>query len=273
MTSAPTNGTAPHRADPRNKILVIILTCYLLVVLDTMIMTTALPQIRDALGMSRTALSWTQNAYTLAFGGLLLLGARAGDLLGRRRVLTAGVGVFTAAALLGGLAQSPAWLVAARAVQGAGAAIIAPSSLALLMITFADGAERNRAMAYYGAVSGGGATIGLLVGGAFATAISWRWALFVNVPVGLVLLWLVPRNLTETPTRQGKFDLAGAFAHPAAPRLRRTAQPADVRAAGRPATHLEVTVLAQRLDGFAQGDPGDPSCSASSYASVFEPSA
>lgn len=192
-------------------VLAIILACYLLIVLDITVVITALPQIHDSLHFSRTGLTWVQNAYTLAFGGLLLLGARAGDLLGRRRVFMAGVGLFTLASLLGGLAQSPGWLLAARGAQGVGAAIAAPSSLALLLVTFSEGAERDKAVSYYSAIAGGGGTLGLMLGGILTTSLSWRWGLFVNVPIGLTLLWLAPRYLIETPRRPGRFDLAGAI--------------------------------------------------------------
>ena len=131
-----------------------------------------------------------QNAYTLAFGGLLLLGARAGDILGRRRMLVTGIAIFSLASLAGGLAQSAEWLLVARAVQGVGAAIAAPATLALLTITFSEGRERVRAIAAYSAVSAGGGSIGLVVGGMLTTWASWRWGLFINVPIGIALIWL-----------------------------------------------------------------------------------
>ena len=151
-----------------------------------------------------------QNAYTLTFGGLLLLGARAGDILGRRRVFVAGIALFTLASLLGGLAQSASWLLAARAVQGIGAAIAAPSTLALLQVSFPEGPERTRAVGAYSAVAGGGGSIGLVLGGMLTTWISWRWGLFINVPIGIVLIVLAPRVLPETERRPGRFDLTGA---------------------------------------------------------------
>src|ERR1700704_3344994 len=140
----------------RAPVLVIILASYFMIVLDIPIVITALPKIHQSLGFSATGLSWVQSAYTLTFGGLLLLGARAGDILGRRRMLVTGLALFTAASLAGGLAPSAAWLLAARAVQGVGAAIAAPSTLALLTTTFREGQERTRAIAYYSAVAGGG---------------------------------------------------------------------------------------------------------------------
>jgi len=144
---------------------VIVLLSYLMIVLDISIVITALPKMHQSLGFSATGLSWVQNAYTLAFGGLLLLGARAGDILGRRRMFMAGTGLFIAASLAVGLAQSPIWLIAARAVQGIGAAILAPSTLALLTTTFPAGRDRTRAVAHYGAVAGVGASLGLVLYG------------------------------------------------------------------------------------------------------------
>jgi EmrB/QacA subfamily drug resistance transporter len=191
-------------------VLGIILGTYLMIILDATVVITALPQIHRALHFSATGLSWVQNAYTLTFGGLLLLGARAGDILGRRRVFVVGIGLFTLASLMGGLAQSATWLLTARAVQGVGAAIAAPSTLALLQISFAEGRERTRAVAAYSAVAGGGGSVGLVLGGMLTTWVSWRWGLFINVPIGVVLMWLAPRYLPETEPRPGHFDLAGA---------------------------------------------------------------
>ena len=192
-------------------ILAIILGCYLMVVLDASVVITALPSIHQDLEISPTALSWVQNAYTLTFGGLLLLGARAGDLLGRRQVFVAGILLFTFASALGGLAQSPAWLLGARALQGVGAAIAAPSTLALLTVSFPQGHERIRALAYYSAVAGAGVSVGLVLGGMLTSWVSWRWGLFINVPIGLVLAWLAPRHLPETTRHTGRFDLTGAL--------------------------------------------------------------
>jgi EmrB/QacA subfamily drug resistance transporter len=191
-------------ASPRNAFsLAIILGCYLMIILDISVVITALPSIHG--------LSWVQNAYTLTFGGLLLLGARAGDILGRRRVFIAGIALFTFASMLGGVAQSPAWLLGARAVQGVGAAIAAPSTLALLTVSFPEGPERTRAVAWYSAVAGAGGSIGLLLGGLLTSWISWRCGLFINVPLGAALIVLAPRYLPETERRRGRFDLAGAL--------------------------------------------------------------
>ena len=202
----------PRLEQPHNTaaILGIILACYLMIVLDVSVVIAALPKIQSALHFSPTGLSWVQSAYTLTFGGLLLLGARAGDILGRRRMLIAGIALFTAASLAGGLAPSAAWLLSARAIQGIGAAIAAPSTLALLTTTFREGHERTRAIAYYSAVAGGGGSVGLVLGGMLTDWISWRWGLFINVPVGLAVMALAPRFLPETDRRPDRFDLTGA---------------------------------------------------------------
>jgi MFS family permease len=195
----------------RSLMLTVILIGYLLVLIDVSIVMVALPHIRDSLGFSATALSWVQNASTLAFGGMLLLGARVGDLLGRRRTFIAGIGLFTAASLAVGLAQSPAWLIAARAVQGIGAATLAPSTLALLSTSFPAGTDRARAMAAYGSLGGIGVTIGLLLGGIFTDWLSWRVGFFINVPVGIAAMLAAPRLLPETPRHEGHLDIAGAL--------------------------------------------------------------
>ena len=199
------------RAVNPTAVLALILATYLMIVLDVSVVIAALPKIETTLHFSPTTLSWVQNAYTLTFGGLLLLGARAGDILGRRRMLVTGVGLFTIASLAGGLAPSAEWLLAARAVQGVGAAIAAPSTLALLTTTFREGRERTRAIAYYSAVAGGGGSVGLVLGGMLTDLLSWRWGLFINVPVGLTVMWLAPRFLPETERRSGRFDLTGAI--------------------------------------------------------------
>jgi EmrB/QacA subfamily drug resistance transporter len=192
-------------------VLAIILGCYLMVVLDASVVITALPDIRTDLGFSPASLSWVQNIYALAFGGLLLLGARMGDLLGRRQVFIGGIALFTVASMLGGLAQSEVWLLAARTLQGVGAAIAAPSTLALLTISFPEGSERTRAIALYSAVASAGASIGLVLGGMLTSWISWRWSLFINVPIGAVLISLAPAYLPETERHTGAFDIAGAI--------------------------------------------------------------
>ncbi|HWB21805.1 MAG TPA: MFS transporter [Gaiellaceae bacterium] len=209
-TSTKHSPTLPAAAKVSPFVLVIILATYLMIVLDTSVVITALPRIHTALHFSSASLSWVQNAYTLTFGGLLLLGARAGDILGRRRMFIAGIALFTLASLLGGVAQSATWLVAARAIQGIGAAVAAPSALALLTTTYREGHERTRALALYSAVAGAGGSVGLVLGGMLTSWFSWRWGLFINVPLGAALIWLTPRYLPETERHPGRFDLKGA---------------------------------------------------------------
>ncbi|MCU1490659.1 MAG: transporter, partial [Acidimicrobiaceae bacterium] len=191
--------------------LAIILTVQLMVVLDATVVNIALPHIRTDLHFSAPSLSWVINAYALSFGGLLLLGARSGDLLGRRRTFLMGIVLFTAASFAGGLATSSAWLLAARAGQGVGAALAAPSALALLMVTFPEAKARTRAIGWYTAVSIGGSAVGLIAGGVLVQWLSWRYTLFVNVPIGAAVLWFARTALPETSRRSGRFDVTGAF--------------------------------------------------------------
>lgn len=191
-------------------ILAIIVVSYLMIVVDISIVITGLPKIQAGLGFSHAGLSWVQNAYTLAFGGLLLLGARAGDILGRRRMFIVGLGVFTLASLAIGAAPSAEWLLAARAIQGAGSAILAPSTLALLSTHFAEGPERTRALAYYAAGAGVGSTLGLVLGGLLADLVSWRMGFFINLPIGLALMISARRCIPESTKHRGQFDVLGA---------------------------------------------------------------
>src|SRR5262249_28590396 len=170
-----------------------------------------LPHIKQSLGFSDTNLEWVVNAYAVAFGGLLLVGGRSGALLGRRRILIAGLLVFALASLLGGLATGQAWLIAARAVQGAGAAMAAPTALSLIAVTFPQGRPRNRAVAVYSAMAIVGIVAGLIAGGLLVTYASWRWVMFVNVPIGLIVAALATRVLPKTGRRAGRFDLPGAL--------------------------------------------------------------
>lgn len=195
----------------RNWVLTVVLTSYLMIVLDISIVITGLPNIQQGLGFSPIALSWVQNAYLLCFGGFLLLGARAGDLLGRKRMLLTGLALFTSASLAVGLAQTSAWLISARAVQGIGAAIIAPSVLALISTTFSEGGERTRALAYYSMVAGAGSGLGLVLGGYFAEQISWRVGFLMNVPIGIVLIACAVKAVRESELRTGDMDLSGAL--------------------------------------------------------------
>ena len=190
--------------------LLVIATAQLVVVLDATIVNVALPHIQRALSFSGSGLEWVVNAYALAFGGLMLLGGRIGDLLGRRKVFIAGLLVFSAASLAGGFATSQAWLLTARAVQGAGAAIVAPAALALITTTFSEGKPRNRAMGVYAAMSVAGGAVGLIAGGLLTTYLSWRWVLFVNVPIGVAAALAAPRVLSESARQHGRFDLPGA---------------------------------------------------------------
>jgi EmrB/QacA subfamily drug resistance transporter len=211
-------GPAPRDADgvgtrtPRLVIaLVVIATAQLMVTLDRTIVNIALPSIQRSMGFSVTGLSWVINAYVLAFGGLLLLGGRTGDLFGRRRMLILGVGVFTAASLVGGLATSALWLVSARAVQGLGAAIAAPTALSLIVTTFPEGPRRHRAMAVYAGMSGAGGALGLLFGGILTEFTSWRWVFLVNVPVGVALVVLAPISLPVGDRTRRRLDVPGAL--------------------------------------------------------------
>ena len=189
----------------------IVLVAQLMLVLDATVVNVALPRIDADLGFGPASLSWVLNAYTLAFGGLLLLGGRLGDVFGRLRAFEIGLAVFTLASALGGLAQTPGQLVAARTLQGVGAALAAPSVLALLTTSAPDEAARHRAFALFGGVSSGGASIGLVLGGLLTDVGSWRWTLFINVPIGIAVLVLAPRFVDETRRRPGRFDVVGAL--------------------------------------------------------------
>ena len=189
--------------------LVVISVAQLMVVLDSTIVNIALPHLKGDLGFSDSGLSWVVNAYTLAFGGLLLLGGRAGDLLGRRKVFIAGVAIFTVASFIGGVVTNDLGMIIARVLQGVGAAIASPTALSLITTTFPAGPSRNRALGVYAAMSGAGAAIGLILGGAL-TELSWRWTFFINVPIGLAVVFLAPRVLGESKPQHGLFDLPGA---------------------------------------------------------------
>jgi EmrB/QacA subfamily drug resistance transporter len=192
--------------------LIVIAFAQLMVVLDTTIVNVALPSIQRAFDFSATDLEWVVNGYALAFGGLLLLGGRAGDLFGRRRMFVAGVLLFAAGSLAGGLATTSTWLIASRVIQGAGAAIVAPTALSLIADTFPEGAQRNRALGIYAGAAGGGGAVGLILGGLIVNYLSWRWVLFVNVPIAIVLAVAAPRVLAASEGRAGRLDLPGAIA-------------------------------------------------------------
>jgi EmrB/QacA subfamily drug resistance transporter len=195
----------------KRAILAIILASYVMIVLDTSVVLTGLPKIHLEMGFSDSGLAWVQSAYTLTFGGFLLLAARAGDVVGRRRMLVAGLALFTLASLAIGAAQTPAMLVLARAVQGLGAAILAPSTLALLQTTFAEGAERTHAVSLYSATAGIAASVGLVLGGVLAEWMSWRVGFLVNLPIGVAMIWAARRYIPESPRSSGQFDVIGAL--------------------------------------------------------------
>ncbi len=196
----------------KNIALALLAMTQFVVVIDASIVNIALPSIGKALKFSQADLSWVVNAYTLTFGGFLLLGGRLADLMGRRRMFMVGLVLFSFASLAGGLAQSEAWLIAARALQGMGAAIVSPAALSIITTTFADGEERNRALGVWGAVAGAGGAAGVLLGGVLTSGLSWRWVLFVNVPIGVVCALLAPRLLLESraEVETRSFDIPGA---------------------------------------------------------------
>ena len=210
-TKLPGSGSLRRRLANPSVFLFVILTAQLMVVLDTTIVNVALPHIESGLHFSGSGLSWVLNAYLLTFGGLLLLGARSGDLLGRRRTFLIGIAVFSLSSLLGGFAVTGWMLLASRALQGVGAAMAAPSSLALLTTVFSEGSQRVRAIGLFTTVSAAGGAIGLVAGGILTELVSWRWVMFVNVPIGLAVFLIGRVVLNETPVRHGHFDIAGAL--------------------------------------------------------------
>ncbi len=205
-------NTSADQRSHKGLALLVISAAQLMVILDMTIVTVALPSILTGLHFSINNLVWVTTAYSLTFGGLLLFGGRTGDLFGRRRMFMVGIAIFAAASLLGGFAQTPLWLIMTRATQGVGAAIASPTALSLIATNFEEGPIRARAMGIYAAVSGSGAGIGLLAGGIIVNYFSWRWVLFVNVPIGLLVLFLAPRVLREgSGARHGRLDWLGAI--------------------------------------------------------------
>lgn len=194
-----------------NALLAVICASYFMVILDNSIIFTGLPQIERTMQFTHSSLAWVTDAYVLTFGGFLLLGARAGDLLGRRRMFILGLVLFGIASLFVGLAPSSGWLIASRGLQGLGAAILAPSSLALLTENFKEGQARNRAVAAYSAVAGIGASAGLVVGGFLADAVSWRAGFFINIPIAASMIFAALRVIEPSQRRQGAFDMVGAL--------------------------------------------------------------
>ncbi|MGE9809031.1 MULTISPECIES: MFS transporter [unclassified Janibacter] len=215
MSSTPLDVAEPaaasHDRPPRHLgiALTLISAAQLMIVLDGTVVNIALPHLMAELGFTPDNLSWVVTIYTLAFGGLLLLGGRLGDLFGRRRMFTLGVALFAVASLAGGLAQDDLTMLGARALQGLAGALAAPNALALITTTFPAGKERNRAMGVYAAMSGAGAAIGLILGGAL-TEIDWRWTFLINIPIGLFVALMAPRFLTESEGGEGGLDIPGA---------------------------------------------------------------
>jgi EmrB/QacA subfamily drug resistance transporter len=206
------NHVSPAKADRRWSALALIVTAQFMVILDVAIVNVALPSIKSDLSFSQANLQWVISAYAIMFGGVLLLGGRLADLLGRRRLFLAGLALFVASSLLCGLAWSETSLIGFRALQGLGGALLAPAALSLLMTTFAEGRERNLALGIYGAASGSGAAVGVLLGGVLTSYLSWSWVFFINVPVGLAAIVLTPLLLTEerAPRATRHFDILGA---------------------------------------------------------------
>jgi EmrB/QacA subfamily drug resistance transporter len=212
-TPAQITAPATQGADRRRWIaLAVIVAAQFMVVLDVAIVNVALPTIKTDLHFSQENLQWVVTAYSILFGGVLLLGGRMADIIGRRRLFIAGLALFTASSLLDGLAWSEGSLIAFRAVQGLGAALVSPAALSILMTTFAEGRERNLALGIWGAVSGSGGAAGVLLGGALTSALSWSWVFFINVPVGIAVIALAPRLLNESRAdlTHRHFDLPGA---------------------------------------------------------------
>ena len=199
--------------DPRRcQALAVLSTAYLMVILDVSIVNVALPSIQKSLDFSTSGLQWVVSGYALTFGGFLLLGGRLGDLLGRRRVFMAGLVLFALFSLLSGLSVSPEMLIAMRVLQGAAGAILVPSVFSIVSVTFEEGSERNKALGILGAIAGSGAAIGVLLGGLLTEFVGWEWIFFVNVPIGLAVLLMVPRLVRESRASDlmRHFDVAGA---------------------------------------------------------------
>src|SRR5881398_1949551 len=192
--------------------LALIVTAQFMVVFDVVIVNVALPTIKTDLNFSQESLQWVVTAYSIFFGGVLLLGGRMADLIGRRRLFMAGLALFTAASLLDGLAWSEGSLITFRALQGLGAALLSPAALSILTTTFREGRERNLALGIWGAASGSGGAAGVLLGGVLTSAFSWSWIFFINIPVGALVIGLTPWLLRESRAdlRHRHFDVAGA---------------------------------------------------------------
>ncbi|MFZ0088737.1 MAG: MFS transporter [Solirubrobacteraceae bacterium] len=198
-----------------NAVLAVVAVAQFMVILDASVVNVALPTIKRDVGFSEQSLSWILNAYTLMFGGFLLLGGRLADRLGRRRLFMAGIALFAGSSLICGVSQSEGMLLVARGAQGLGGAMVSPAALSIILTTFAEGTERNRALAVWGAIAGAGGAIGLLLGGVIVQALSWRWIFFINVPIGAAVLALAPRFVPESRSEsanEGGYDIEGAIA-------------------------------------------------------------
>ena len=215
LRTVPTSGTeafaSARRAAHKTVLLLLIAGAQLVIALDSTIVNIALPSMGRYFGKSQTDMTWAINSYTLAFGGLLLLGGRAADILGRRQMFILGLGLFTAGSLLAGIATNYDVLLAGRIVQGLGGAVAAPTALSLITTLFAEGRERNTAFAVYAGVTGGGAAIGLILGGVLTEYLDWRWVLFVNVPIGLALMAGGYLYIHSSERLSGRFDVLGSL--------------------------------------------------------------
>jgi EmrB/QacA subfamily drug resistance transporter len=215
MSAAASSVSRPaSRVDP-NAVLGLVALAQFMVVLDATVVNVALPTIKVDVGFSEQSLSWVLNAYTLIFGGFLLLGGRLADGLGRRRIFMVGIGLFAGGSLLCGISQSEAMLLIARGLQGLGGALVSPAALSIILTTFAEGPDRNRALAVWGAIAGAGGAVGVLLGGVIVQVLTWRWVFFINVPIGALALVLAPRILPESRAetdRSGGYDAEGAVA-------------------------------------------------------------
>src|SRR3954463_4175343 len=211
--SVPASRSA-SRVNP-NAVLAVVAVAQFMGILDSTVVNVALPTIQRHLSFSEQSLSWVLNAYTLMFGGFLLLGGRAAARLGRRRLFVAGIALFSGASLICGLSQSEGMLLVARGAQGLGGAMVSPAALSIILTTFAEGPERNRALGIWGAIAGAGGAVGVLLGGVIVQAISWRWVFFINVPIGAAALVLTARIVAESRSagaaKRG-YDAGGAIA-------------------------------------------------------------
>src|SRR5436190_22847041 len=204
---------SPEASERKWIALILLCAIQFMVVLDISIVNVALPTIKTALKFSDANLQWVVSAYTLTFGGFLMLGGRVADLLGRKRLFMAGLVLFSAASLACGLAQTDTQLIAFRAIQGLGAAVISPAALAILTTTFREGEERNKALGIWGAIAGMGGAVGVLLGGILTDQVGWEWIFFLNVPIGLIVILAGQRVLHESRVELGSrsLDIAGAI--------------------------------------------------------------